>query len=98
MKVIVKVISSIANWWNLKTNQRHWYEIKFVYSERGINKIEWVDQIGVLCQFTILDKVEVKKSFPPLHKRNFVNKVELHNGNLDVIILCYLGKFSQKTT
>jgi RIO-like serine/threonine protein kinase len=97
MKQIAKIIASIENWWNMQTNQRHWYEIKLSYWENGVQKFDWVSQIGVLKKKTMLDSREVKKSLLPLHKINFTSKPKLKNGVLTVTTICYLGKFSQKS-
>lgn len=95
MKQLANLITRLNMWWNLKTNQRYWYNLKYTYSKKGVVKSEWYAQIGLLDKRDVLNGRELK-NVTPLHKISFKNQLDLCNGQLQVTVLCYLGRFSKK--
>lgn len=70
----------------------HWYEVRYVYRIKNVQIFDWKTQIGLSEQNNILNKRKLKKLVPPLHKMEKLLPY-LSNGNLDIEITCYIGKF-----
>ena len=70
----------------------HWYEVRYVYTIKGIKQFDWVTQVGFVDKEITLNRRRVKKQTQPLHLRKGVKNL-LRNGKLDVEFMCYLGRF-----
>lgn len=84
----------VSSCFSSKPKKYHWYQVRYIYNKNGVRKFDFVNEIGLSEQKTTLNKREVKKICMPLHKIKKVKNM-LDNGNFDVEILCYLGRFSK---
>ena len=74
--------------------KRYWYEVKYVYRSHSSGEIlfDYKSSVGLKNQSDITDKRYVKKVTQKLHFDSNIKSI-LCNGDFDVEVICYLGKF-----
>ncbi len=70
-----------------------WYECKFSYKVNEVQMLSFTSQIGVTKQRDILNQRKLRCSVTPLHLDERIPKKYLNNGDLQINICAYLGRF-----
>jgi hypothetical protein len=86
--------TAVSSCFTSKSTNRHWFEVRYIYNKNGFKQFDFVSQVGLVSLDTTLDRRQLKKITTPLHKIPKVKKM-LCNGQFDVEIICYLGRFSK---
>ncbi len=73
----------------------YWYECKFSYKVDGVEMLNFTCHIGVTKQRDVLNHRKLRCSITSLHLDERIPKKYLNNGNLQVSVCTYLGRFAK---
>lgn len=76
--------------------KRHWYQIKMSYLDGNKELFFYTDCVGVVCQSDILNFRQIKKNAARNMFKKPGIKPLLCNGELQLVVMSYLGKFDGK--
>lgn len=88
-------VSLFKHWRNKHSrNLYYWFEVKFVYTKDNTQIMYWTNQLGVKKLKSMANKRALAKAMQPLHKNEKIKKY-LCNGELNIEVICYLGRYSK---
>lgn len=86
----------LTEWFNRKTNIRHWYRVKFTYKDkRGVILWDVTINRALSEKRFIVNHRELSQSIN-LYEIAKTNNLPLRNGRLESDPQCYLGYFKLK--